>query len=193
MQRERGRGVNATNWRCHRTVARGVEYGFEMAAKFPSIALVKYRDEGRARRRRRRREWGGRCPESRAAEASCRGCRGRMHRNYANCGSVLARFGLTARGRASWRPARRSEAPLSGRPLPVAWRRMASRRRDTRDVYVRARYVRGRARLPSFHSAPAVSMDSIGCAAPRRVVGCCESMIEPLSPRLMTERGRSSE
>ena len=54
MQRERGRGVNATNWRCHRTVARGVEYGFEMAAKFPSIALVKYRDEGRARRR----EWG---------------------------------------------------------------------------------------------------------------------------------------
>lgn len=27
-------------------VARGVEHGFEMAAKFPSMALVKYRDGG---------------------------------------------------------------------------------------------------------------------------------------------------
>lgn len=86
--------------------------------------------------------------------------RGR-HRNYANCGSVLACSGLTARGRASRRAG-------SGR------RRMA--RRDSGDVYVRA----GRVLRPWTRSIAFVSLrehgasDLNGIAQVVFVVGCCE-------------------
>lgn len=82
-------------------IARGVENAdFEMAAKFPSIALVKYKDGGIRDETRTETGTVGMANEGEREgtrpgprEASCRGCRGRMHRNYANCGSVLARFG----------------------------------------------------------------------------------------------------
>lgn len=111
-----------------------------MAAKFPSIPLVKYRrgDEDRDKGMENEGTRDGPGPR----ETSCRGCRGRMHRNYANCGSPPA------------------EERHDGSKTPVVlsrWRRMASRRRGTRVRLRACRPVhgmfRGRARLPLFHSA----------------------------------------
>lgn len=117
-----------------------------------------------------------------------RGCRGRMHRNYANCGSVLARFGLH-------RP-RKSLHDGAAVVLP-RWRRKTAASRRGEEV------------PGTFTCVPSActvcSADALDylrftprrfewiAHRTRRVVGCCERTVEPLSPWLMTERGRSPE
>lgn len=173
--------MNATNWRCHRAaVARGVKYAFEMAAKFPSIALVKYRRgmEGMKTGGDGERGDGGTV-------------QGRGRRPVADAGEGCVAITQIA---ALFSPASGSppaEEHHDGRVGPRSFSPGGGGRHPGGEIPGTFMCVhgmfRGRARLPPFHSA-AVSMDSIG-----RAVSSDAASGGPLSPRLMTERGRSPE
>lgn len=87
-----------------------------------------------------------------------------MHRNYANCGSVLARSGLTARGGASSRCHGRVAVPGG-----EGWHRG-----DSREVYIHARGPMVRTFHPRMCSIAVVSLrgDLNGWHVVF-VVGCC--------------------
>lgn len=147
-------------------VARGVEHGFETAAKFPSIALVKYRGETKTETRERENEGRGR--RFRAAGGVL---------SQGKDASQLRKLRLCSRPRKSLHDGRGR-----GRPAPVA----EDRRRDTL----------GRLRACTVCSADALDYLRFAprrfewiAHRPRRVVGCCERTLVAEAH----ERGRSPE
>lgn len=146
--------MNATNWRCHRAaVARGVKCGFEMAAKFPSIALVKYRRGMEGTKTETGRGAGG-------GGDGERGDEGRGRRPVADAGegciaiTQIAALFSPASG-SSPAEERHDGRQGPGHPPPVAEDGIPEERYPGRLCACRPAHgmFRGRARLPSFHSA----------------------------------------
>lgn len=103
-----------------------------MAAKFPSIALVKYRGRGERARRRRRRGRGrgtrGQVDGPGPRETSCRGCRGKD-------ASQLRKLRLCSRPLRAHRP-RKSVTTSGGAPVVLPrWRRTASPGEEIRGTF----------------------------------------------------------